>query len=138
MGHKDSKTSFIATVPLRCRGRMRWAARICALLIALFAATMAIGSAVADQDEPVTWTGIGVAMFVAWILLSMLTAWRWERLGGISGILNGVGFGLFVFFTAGRNEAIAAVALGAPIMAVGIGFLLAERETVGGREAPSS
>ena len=119
------------SVPLRTHGRIRWTARILGLLIAVFAATMAIGSAVAEAGEPVTGTGVGVAVFVVCIIVGMLLAWRWEKLGGISGILVGVGFGFFVYFTAGRNEVPAAVLLSLPIVIVNLGFLVAARGTVG-------
>ena len=121
--------NLLAAVPLRAGGRIRWTARILGLLIAVFTATMGIGAAVAEREEPVTGTGVGVAVFFTWIVVGMLAAWRWEKLGGISGVLAGVGFGLFVYFTAGRNEILAAVAMGLPIIIVNLGFLVADRWT---------
>ncbi len=126
-----STSDLTATVPLRTRGRIRWAARILGLLIAVFVATMGIGTAVAEQEEPVTGTGVGVAVFAVWIFVTMLAGWRWEKLGGISGVLLGVGFGLFVYFTAGRNEILAAVLMSVPIIIVSVGFLVADRGAVG-------
>ena len=120
---------LLAAAPLRAGGRIRWTARILGLLIAVFTATMGIGTAVAEREEPVTGTGVGVAVFFTWIVVGMLAGWRWEKLGGISGVLAGVGFGLFVYFTAGRNEIPAAVVMGLPIIIVSLGFLVADRWT---------
>ncbi len=127
----QGRKSLATSVPLRARGLIRWTARILALLIALFAATMGIGSAVAESEEPLTVTGVGVAAFIVWIVVGMLAAWRWERIGGISGVLAGVALGFFVFFTAGRNEVLVAVMMSVPIIIVSAGFLVADRGTAG-------
>ena len=133
------RMTFTATVPFRAHGRVRWTARTLALLVAAYALIMGIGSAVTEQEEPLTGTGVGVAVFLAWIVVSMLGAWRWERLGGASGVLAGVAFGFFVYFTAGRNEELVAVAMGLPLVIISVGFLVADRRTGGGsRRTPVS
>ena len=71
-------------------------------------------------------------MFVAWIAVSMLGAWRWERLGGASGVMAGAAFGFFVYFTAGRNAELVALALGLPLIIISVGFLVADRRSGGG------
>jgi len=133
------RTTFTATVPFRTHGRVRWTARTLALLVAAYTLIMGIGTAVAEQDEPLSGAGAGVAVFVAWIAMSMLGAWRWERLGGASGVMAGVAFGFFVYFTAGRNEELAALALGLPLIIISVGFLVADWRSEGGsRRVPNS
>ena len=116
-----------AVVPLRSRGRTRWIARILGLLIAVFALTMGIGSGVTEGFS-LTAVGGGVFGFVVWITASMLMVWRWEKLGGLSCVLAGVGLGIFVAVTAGRNNAVVALAMGLPIIAIGVAFLIASRQ----------
>ncbi len=124
---KYNSRNLAATVPLRTRSRIRWITRILALLIAIFALIIGIASVVGEPEEPLTGTGVGVAVFLTWIVMGMLAAWRWEKLGGISSVLAGVAFGFFVYFTAGRNEVWAAILLSLPIIVVGAGFLIANR-----------
>jgi hypothetical protein len=88
---------------------------------------MGIGHLLYDDTEGYVATGVGVGILFAWVFLSMVMAWRWEKLGGLSCILVAVSLGIFVAVTAGRNDAVAALAMGLPIIAIGMAFLVAAR-----------
>ena len=83
------------------------------------------------DDEPLAATGVGVGILSSWLAASLLAGWWWEKLGGISCVASGIVLGVFVFFTAGRNEVPVALALGTPIVAVGAAFLIANRGRAG-------
>ncbi len=117
------------------RGRIaRWFARILGAIIAAFTLFMLIAHAVASvvaDHEPLTATGAGVGVISMGVAASLLAGWRWETPGGVSCLVSGIVLGIFVFFTAGRNEIMVALALGAPIIVTGIAFLVASRAGAG-------
>ena len=97
------------------------------LAVAVFVLVMVIGDAIAESSEGISAIGVGVGILFGWVFLSMVAAWRWEKLGGLSCILVAVALGIFVAVTAGRNNALAALAMGLPIIAIGMAFLVAAR-----------
>lgn len=118
---------LLEVVPLRSRGWLRWTARLVGLAVAVFVLVMVIGDAIAESSEGISAIGVGVGILFGWVFLSMVAAWRWEKLGGLSCILVAVALGIFVAVTAGRNNALAALAMGLPIIAIGMAFLVAAR-----------
>ena len=103
-----------------------WIARAGSIPVVLFVFAMLVGHAF-DAAEPLTVEGFFVGAVSLGVILSLATAWRWERLGGTLVILAGVALGLLVIFTAGRNQLLVASMLGGPIVALGDGFLVAGR-----------
>ena len=77
--------------------------------------------------QPLAGRGIVLAALLAWVIVTMLAAWRWEKLGGVSAILAGAVFGVFVLSTAASNEVELAALIGLPLVTVGVGFVVASR-----------
>ncbi len=121
-----SKGLFVAA-PLRSGGRTRWASRVLSTPVILLAAATAVGGALSASAQPLTGRGIVLAALLTWVIVTLLSAWRWERLGGVSAILAGAAFGVFVLSTAARNEVELAALIGLPLVIVGAGFVVASR-----------
>ena len=124
----DLRNLFVAT-PLKSRGWARWSARVLGLLLAIFLLVIGIGE---SFSEPFTLTGVGVVILFGWASVSMLIAWRWERLGGLLGVLAVIALSIFIAITAGKNKAAAALLIPLPFLVIAAVFLL-----VSGRTASS-
>lgn len=122
-------------VPLRAHGPLRWIARIAASVIAGLFVIIGAGETLFPhtENEGFTWEGAGVAVLGAWVVVSLIAAWHWEKLGGVSTVLAGVALGVFAFVTAGRNELLVALSLGLPLVLIGAAFLNADGKTSGVR-----
>jgi len=120
----DLRNLFVAT-PLKSRGWARWSARVLGLLLAIFLLVIGIGE---SFSEPFTLTGVGVVILFGWASVSMLIAWRWERLGGLLGVLAAIALSIFIAITAGKNKA-AALLIPLPFLVIAAVFLLVSRQT---------
>lgn len=120
----DLRNLFVAT-PLKSRGWARWCARVLGLLLAIFLLVIGIGE---SFSEPFTLTGVGVVILFGWASVSMLIAWRWERLGGLLGVLAVIALSIFIAITAGKNKA-AALLIPLPFLVIAAVFLLVSRQT---------
>lgn len=112
----------------------RWVARVIGTLIAVFVLFMLLGHLFFDEEveevgDTSALVGVGVGVISVWIAASLLAGWRWEKAAGVSTVIVGVVLGIFVFFTAGRNELPVALAMSIPIILVGTLFLCADRTT---------
>jgi hypothetical protein len=119
----DLRNLLVAT-PLKSCGWARWSARVLGLLVAIFLLVIGIGE---SFSEPFTLTGVGVVILFGWASVSMLIAWRWERLGGLLGILAAIALSIFIAITAGRNKAAAALLIPLPFVVIAAVFLLVSR-----------
>jgi len=120
----DLRNLFVAT-PLKSRGWARWCARVLGLLLAIFLLVIGIGE---SFSEPFALTGVGVVILFGWASVSMLIAWRWERLGGLLGVLAAIALSIFIAITAGKNKA-AALLIPLPFLVIAAVFLLVSRQT---------
>ncbi len=114
---------FVAT-PFKSRGWARWSARVLGLPLAIFPLMIVIGE---SFSEPLTLTGVGVAILFGWTAVSMLIAWRWERLGGLLGILAAIALSIFIAITADHNKAAFALLIPLPFLVIAAAFLLVSR-----------
>lgn len=119
---------MLEVVPLRSVGWIRWIARILALLIALFVLTWNIAGAV-DLIGGASWQ---LTEFLEGVVLlcvgaSMVLAWRWERLGGLLCVLEGIALGIVILLTADVNKIRVFLTLSLPLVVIGAAFLFADR-----------
>ena len=63
--------------------------------------------------------------FVIILLIGVVIAWINEKIGGTVLILAGIGFSIFAYFSAGRNQILAMLVSGVPFIICGILFLIA-------------
>ncbi|MBI4336628.1 MAG: hypothetical protein HY683_02210 [Chloroflexi bacterium] len=117
---------LLAVVPLRSGGRIRWTARILGLLLALFVSFMVIGEVMPEPNSRSELKAIGVRIMFLWVAVSMLVAWRWEKLGGWSCAIAGAALGIF-YFTIEDYRLLAAFMIGLPAVLVGVAFLAADQ-----------
>ena len=59
------------------------------------------------------------------LLIGVVIAWINEKIGGTVLILAGIGFSVFAYFSAGRNQILAMSVSGVPFIICGILFLIA-------------
>ena len=104
-------------VPKKNRRVARYIARALSVLPAAFyfvvTAMIATGGVVSGPEGAIT------GAISAWITASLLIAWRWERIGGLSSIASAV--------EAGGNTDGVELALCGPVIFAGGAFLLASR-----------
>ena len=119
---------LLATVPLRSTGWIRWIARIVGLLIALLVLTWNTAGAV-DLIRGASWqlTEFLEGVVLLCIGASMVLAWRWEKLGGLLCVLEGVALGIVILLTADVNKIRGFLTLTPPLIVVGAAFLAANR-----------
>lgn len=119
-----------ATVPLRSGGWLRWLARILGLTLAALFLLVGIGGALVEEPS---WTGEGAVLAILglWAVMSLLAAWRWETLGGLSGLLAGLALAAFAVGTAGSFRLMAAAVTGLPIILISVAFLAVGRKRAG-------
>jgi hypothetical protein len=65
-------------------------------------------------------------------VFGVVLAFRRERLGGMVLITAGAAFSIFAIFSAGRNQALAAVVSGGPFIVSGLLFILSSRQKTRG------
>ena len=66
-----------------------------------------------------------LATLVVILLIGVVIAWINEKIGGTVLILAGIGFSVFAYFSAGRNQILAMSVSGVPFIICGIFFLIA-------------
>ena len=66
-----------------------------------------------------------LATLVVILLIGVVIAWINEKIGGTVLILAGIGFSIFAYFSAGRNQILAMSVSGVPFIICGILFLIA-------------
>lgn len=114
---------------LRAPGRSRWAARIVSGFYAAFGLFLLLAHIFGDEDsasiseEPATVEGIFVGVVTIGMCLALISAWRWEGIGGIVTIVFGIAMAVLVMITAGRNQLIVATVNSGPVIASGVVFL---------------
>lgn len=115
----------------RLARRMRWAARVIALIITVFGATMLIGGAISEfltegsvaaSVEGSTLVVIGVVAVAGCIL-----SWRGDLLSGILLVAASAGLGIHIGICAGHNHLLAWSMLGLPYLVAGVLLLCAWR-----------
>jgi len=112
-------------VPKKNRRVARYIARALSVLPAAFyfvvTAMIATGGVVSGPEGAIT------GAISAWITASLLIAWRWERIGGLSSIASAVALGVVINVEAGGNTDGVELALCGPVIFAGGAFLLASR-----------
>ncbi|MBM3944528.1 MAG: hypothetical protein FJ317_03440 [SAR202 cluster bacterium] len=119
---------LLGVVPLRAGGRIRWAARILGLLVVLFVLAWDIGGIVAIVTEgSVDSQEVVEAVVLSLAAATLLAAWRWEKLGGLLGVLWGVALGIVTLFTVGPDRKVYLLLVSAlPLIVIGGAFLVAD------------
>jgi hypothetical protein len=101
----------------------RRAARFLGTAPVVFGWFMIVAELIAGPTGDADGEGVFVGLALIALTAAALTAWRWERIGGIAEIVAAVAFGFVVYLTAGRNQLIVATLLPLPWFVSGLLFL---------------
>ena len=101
---------------------MRWEAQTVGSLVAAFWVVIGTAGAVAG-GEPWTWESAVMVTLIVSSALSVLLAWRWERVEGALVLLRGIARSLFASISAGHNRGLAIMLAGGPFVIAGLLFL---------------
>lgn len=120
---------LLTVVPLRAGGWIRWAARMLGLLVALFVLAWDIGGVVAMAVER-SWDSLHFlqGLVFLWVAAIMMLAWRWEKLGGLLGVLTGIAIGVAILTTVeSERRAYLLLVVALPIVVIAAAFFVAGR-----------
>jgi hypothetical protein len=110
---------------------MRWAARVIALILTIFGATMLIGAAVSDflSQGSVTTSLEGTTLVLIGLvaLAGFVLSWWKDLPSGILLVATSVGLGIHIGICAGHNHIMAWAILGLPYLVAGVLLLYAWR-----------
>jgi hypothetical protein len=110
---------------------MRWAARVIALILTIFGATMLIGAAISDflsQGSVTTSLEGSTLVLIGLVALAGLVLSWWKDLpSGILLVATSVGLGIHIGICAGHNHIMAWAILGLPYLVAGVLLLYAWR-----------
>jgi hypothetical protein len=120
---------LLAVVPLRTGGWVRWAARVLGLIAVLLVLAWDVGGIVAIFTErTVDPLHVVQAVVMSLAATTMLVAWRWEKLGGLLGVLAGVAIGIVILLTAEPERKVyLLLVLALPLVIIGGTFLAADQ-----------
>jgi len=100
-----------------------WTARIIGTIIVAYWLLMGIGYGL-SESEPFTWESAVITILIIASTMSMVAAWRREKLGGIMLVIVGVAFCIFAVISAGHNHLFAVLISGVPFIIIGSLFLI--------------
>lgn len=120
--------NLLAVVPLGAGGWIRWTARILGLLVALFVLAWDIGGVVTIVTER-SWDPLQFVqgLVFLWVAAIMVLAWRWEKLGGLLGVLAGIAIAILLTVEPERRVYLLLV-VALPIVVIAGAFLITDRK----------
>ena len=111
---------------------MRWIARGLGSLVAALWALIGISEIAFPHTPPspeAELQGTILVILGATVILGVLLAWRWERLGGTILVLGAIAVSTFGYITAGRHKGWVMLFSGGPYLVVGALFLACWRRS---------
>jgi hypothetical protein len=104
---------------------MKWVARICSILLALFWLGI-IWLVVINSEDPTPPSGWAMLTLALLACASLFAAWQWPRLGGVLAMIAAVAFAVVNSFVNGAAPGMSTVglAMAAPISLTGLLFVL--------------
>lgn len=116
------RARLFRSTELHAHGRARWVVRIISGSYATIAMLWLLAN-ILLSDESVSPEGVILGTITICMCLALISAWKFEGLGGLAVVVLGIAMFVFVMITAGRNQLIVATVLAGPVIASGITFL---------------